>query len=161
MEDSYPFNEFNLEAVVEDKYSSSNNDFWNAPMDHHHQVLENVKKISEAEEWGDSGVGLDSFCSNTNNIDFFPDHYYSTTQEDCLLSFTNPHKEKLPVLDYGSFDKFDMVVSSPVGDNRNNQIPAMADFSLSNKNFQHQNSPLPLASLDLLNNFGNEFVKRY
>ncbi|KAK4265896.1 hypothetical protein QN277_026886 [Acacia crassicarpa] len=160
MEDLYPFSEFNFEAVVDDRYSSSNNDFWNTstdPLDHHHhnEVLQNVK-ISQAEDWEDSG-GLDSLCS-INKIGFFPVHYYSS-QEDCLLSFSNQHKEPLSNLDYGSLDnlRFDMVVSSPLGDAAkfDDQIVPKADLPRSYKNDQNQNFPLLLASPDLLNNHGN------
>ncbi|KAI9123007.1 hypothetical protein K1719_005896 [Acacia pycnantha] len=166
MEDLYPFSEFNFEAVVEDKYSSSNKDFWNSssdPLDqhHHNEVLENVN-ISQAEDWGDSG-GLDSLCS-INNIGFFPDHYYSS-QEDCLLSFSNQHKEPLSNLDYGSLDnlRFDMVVSSPLGDAAkfDDQTAAKADLSPSYKNYQNQNFPLPVASLDLLKLYSNGLKRLY
>ncbi|KAK4265891.1 hypothetical protein QN277_026882 [Acacia crassicarpa] len=165
MEDLYPFSEFNFEAVVEDKYGSSNNDFWNSSsylldQHHHNEVLENVE-ISQAEDWGDSG-GLDSLCS-INDIGFFPDHYYSS-QQDCLLSFSNQHKEPLSNLDYGSLDnlRFDMVVPSPLVDAAkfDDQTAAKADLSRSYKNHQNQNFPLPLASLDLLNNYGNNGLKR-
>ncbi|XP_028751723.1 DELLA protein RGL1-like [Neltuma alba] len=159
MGDWYPFSEFDFEAVVQDKYSSSNNDFWTVssdPLDQHHhnedKGLKNVN-ISEAEDWGDSG-----------NFGFFPDHDYST-QEDSFLSFTNQQKEQLSNLDYDSLDnlRFDMVVSSPLGDapKFDDQILAMADLSRPNKNYQDQNLSLPLASLDLLNNYGNRLKRLY
>lgn len=162
MAELYPFSEFDFESVVEDKYSSSNNDFWNSssdPLDQHHRDEDKAPKdveISEAEDWGESG-GLDSLCS----IPIMT----IQTQEDGLSSLSNQRKEQLSYLDYGSLDnlQFDMVVSSPIVDAHkfDDQIPAMTVPSRPDENYQNQNSSFPFATLDLLNNYGTGLKRLY
>ncbi|KAF7837726.1 DELLA protein RGL1-like [Senna tora] len=161
MADLYPFNEFNFggAVVVEDKYSSSNNALWNMSSSEpciNVEVEGKQFQISGAEEWGDSGGGMDmdSFCS-VNNFGFFPDHEY-------LLSSTHQQKEQLSYLDYGPLDnlRFDMVV-----DNDLPNVVVDSDLHLDvdvTEPTSKESKPsltFPLASLDLLNNYGNGFKR--
>ncbi|KAK7329553.1 hypothetical protein VNO77_23723 [Canavalia gladiata] len=147
MEDLYHLSEFSFSAV-EDNSSSSNDLFWG---------LNGVKKVqfSEAEQWGESG-GVDSLCSN---FGFFPD---DPSEEEGYLLSTNQQKYHLQPSSCHDYDgqldnlHFDMV-SPPL--QFVEQYPTMVVPPCDPTKDKPNSTTTPLASLEILKNYGKGFKK--
>lgn len=135
-------------AVVEDKCSSSNKVFWKTLSEAVNHEAKDFQ-ISEAQDMGDS-CGIDS-SSSVNDFGFFSGHEYSS-EEGYLLSSTGD-QQKDNNLSYLDNLRFEMVVSPALDDQ--NMVDLDLDVVQRNQNV----SSFPIASLHLLNNYGNE-IKR-
>ncbi|KAI4334959.1 hypothetical protein L6164_013654 [Bauhinia variegata] len=147
MDDLCSFIGFNI-GDADDEHSSSNDDYLGT------KELNEGKEVqfSGAEGWGDSG-GTSSLCSN---FGFNPD---DISEEGYLLS---PHQQKdlqqMPDIDYETLDnlQFDMVPPLLQDNMNSDQLPSMVPVS---ESINDKPCSLPLASLELLNNYGCGFKR--
>ncbi|XP_020205361.1 DELLA protein RGL1 [Cajanus cajan] len=134
-------------STVDDNSSSSSDIFW--------EGLNDVKKVqfSGAEDQGENG-GIDSLYSD---FGFFQ---YDPSEEGYLVSTNQQKYQQLPSYhhyhDYGQLDnlQFDMV-SPPLQFDA--QFPTMAPLCDSTKDKPY--SSAPLASLEILKNYGKGFKR--
>ncbi|KAG4990416.1 hypothetical protein AAZX31_09G035900 [Glycine max] len=147
MEDLY-----HVSFTTDDNSSSSNDILWCT------EELNELRKVqfSGAEDHGEYG-GIDPLYSN---FGFFPDD--PSEQEGYLLSTDQQkyHQQVQPSYhDYGQLDdnlQFDMV-SPPLQFDA--QYPTMVPLCHTTKDKPNSNSNTPLASLDILNNYGKGFKR--
>lgn len=162
MEDLYHFSEFSFSAV-EDKLSSSNDIFWATDVG-----LKEMKKVqfSGAEESG----GIESLCSN---FGFFPDDPSEEEEEEGYI-LQSPNQQKYhpqqqqhpPSYNYELLDNlhFDMVSSPLQNITQFDEVQycpttvPLCDPKKNKKQYQYP-TPLPLAPVEILKNYGKGFKR--